>query len=113
MHLSQHHRLGGVSGPTAHNDLNWISEVNRLLPWLGFAGLVAGQSRTIRLPIEGELTKRGKRPTQVVRRSAGNLPHRVVARFPHGVRQLVGAAESYYREPLPPEWGLPTFPDPL
>jgi hypothetical protein len=113
IHQSQHQRLGGVSGSTAHNDPNWISEVNRLLPWLGFSGLVAGQSRTIRVPIEGELTKRGKRPTQVVRRSGGNLPHWVVARFPHGVRHWLGTTDSYYREPLPPAWGLPTFPSPL
>jgi hypothetical protein len=106
VHLSQHHRLGGVTGATSHNDRAWIAEVNRLIPWLGLRG-EAGRSQTIRVPCAGPLTKRGKQPTKVVRRSQGDLPHRAIATFPYGLRIHLGRAEAYYRAGLPPAWGLP------
>jgi hypothetical protein len=107
VHLSQHHRLGEVTGPTSHNDPTWIAEVNRLTPLLGFGGLVAGRSQTIRVPWVGPPTVRGQRPTKVVRRSRGDFPHQAIATFPRGLRIHLGSADAYYRAGPPPGWVLP------
>ena len=45
----------------------------------------AGRSRTVR------------EDGRVVRRSKGNLPHRVVAGFPGAMREHLGTADVYYR----------------
>src|SRR4051794_35103110 len=60
LHVSVHYRLGGATGPTSHNNPQWVAEVNRLAPLLGFPGIHAGRQVPKRIPIEGETTKRGK-----------------------------------------------------
>ena len=98
IHASVHYRLGGATGPTSHNNLQWVSEVNRLAPYLGFRGIEAGRQVARRVPVEGaELTKRGKLPTRVVKVDLGNIPFRVVASFPQGLRSHLGTAKQYYR----------------
>jgi hypothetical protein len=97
IHVSQFCLLGGGVGPTSHNNTAWVTEVNRIAPLLGFDGVEAGLSKTKRVPIEGETTKNGKPRTKVIRVSEGNLPHRVVAGFPHRFRRHFGTADSFYR----------------
>jgi hypothetical protein len=71
---------------------------------LGFEGIHVGVSKTVRVPDPaGPLTPRGKIPTRVVRRTTGNVPHRVGAGFPASLRTHLGqAGEHYGKQRLPP-----------
>jgi hypothetical protein len=97
IHVSQHYRLGGGIGPTSHNNSAWMTEVNRIAPLLGFDGVVAGQSKTRRVPIEGETSKTGRPATRVERFNDGNMPFKAIAKFPYGVRMHLGTADDHYR----------------
>jgi hypothetical protein len=48
IHLAIGQLRGGRRGPTSHNCDNWIAEVNRLAPLLGFHDVRAGRSKTVR-----------------------------------------------------------------
>lgn len=99
IHLSVEYRLGGRTGPTSHNEPAWIAEVNRLAPLLGFEGIQARKSVTKRVPVEdAAFTKRGKRPTRVVRTTEGNVPFECVAGFPSALRQHRGTAATFYAD---------------
>ncbi|MEM7132104.1 MAG: hypothetical protein AAF702_37710 [Chloroflexota bacterium] len=102
IHASVHYHLGGMTGTTSHNDPQWITEVNRLAPLLGFEGIEAGRSTTKRVPVDGPLSKRGKRPTGVKRVTEGNIPFEAVATFPYGLRRYLGIAEAYYKDGVLP-----------
>ena len=102
IHVSIDYRLGGHSGPTSHNSPEWVAEVNRLAPLLGFKNIEAGLSKTRRVPVEGKKTKRGKKPTKVARCTDGNIPFKIVATFPSGLRVHQGTAEQFYRRGILP-----------
>jgi len=106
IHVSVEYLLGGAQGPTSHNCPQWIAEVNRLAPMIGLAGVRAEQSKTKRVPIAGELTKRGKQPTKVMRVSEGNVPFASVTTFPYGLRQYFGELDFYRQNTLPFELDL-------
>jgi hypothetical protein len=97
IHIAQHSLRGGGVGPTSHNNSAWIFEVNRIAPLLGMAGVSAGRSRTKRVPVEGQSTPKGKPVTRVIRASEGNVPHKAISTFPHGIRRHLGTADDYYR----------------
>jgi hypothetical protein len=108
MHVSVDYCLGGGSGPTSHNNTAWVAEVNRLAPLLGLHGIEAGMNKVRRVvDPDAALTKTGKPGTRVARGSDGNLPHEVVARFPHAVRMHLDTADAYYQAAgkLPP-WSM-------
>ncbi len=96
IHVSVEYVLGGATGPTSHNNPQWISEVNRLAPLLGL-NIQAGQSVLKRVPIEGKVTVTGKPQTRVQRGTTGNVPYTAVSRFPLGVREHL-AQTDYYRQ---------------
>ncbi len=98
MHVSVNHRLGGHSGPTSHNSPEWVAEVNRLAPLLGFRAVEAGLSKTRRVRVKGKASKRGKHPTKVERYTEGNISFAAVATFPHTLRVEQGTADSFYRQ---------------
>ena len=97
IHASVHYRLGGYTGPTSHNNDEWISEVNRIAPLIGFKGIEAGRQVAKRVPIKGELTKRGKPKTKVAKVDLGNIPFSAAAMFPHALRDLKRKASKFYR----------------
>jgi hypothetical protein len=104
IHLSVEFRLGGwegVGGETIHNNPLWVGEVNRLAPLLGFDNVQAGLKKVQRVPIDGPLTKRGKRPTKPARVDSGNIPFAALAGFPWQLRVYLRQAESYYGQPEP------------
>jgi len=104
IHVQVAHGLGGWHGhgDTSHNNAQWIGEVNRLAPRLGLAGVVAGRSVSRREPVAGAPpTVRGKPPTKVVRGTVGNVPFRVVATFPVGLRAHRGDLAVYRQDTLP------------
>ena len=96
LHVSVHYRLGGATGPTSHNNPQWVAEVNRLAPLLGFSGIEAGRQVPKRVPIEGETTKTGKPKTKVKKVTEGNIPFPAVAGFPGVLRQHLGEAAEHY-----------------
>jgi hypothetical protein len=98
LHVSVHYRLGGAKGPTSHNNPQWIAEVNRLAPLLGFSGIIAGRQVAKRVPVSGEFTKTGKPKTRVEKVTDGNIPFSCVARFPMDLRQYKKTAASYYTQ---------------
>jgi hypothetical protein len=105
----------GLAGRTrsSHNCTEWISEVARLIPLMGFPDLAVGLSRIQRMPIPGVFTKRGKPKTKPVRVSDGDLPHKVTARFPGALRRYLHTADAYYRAGQIPEtrnWVLQKVP---
>ena len=105
LHVSVNYLLGGAVGPTSHNNPQWVAEVNRLAPLLGFSGILAGRQVPKRVPIPGETTKRGKAKTKVKKVTEGNIPFPAVAAFPHGLRAHLGtAAEHYTAGKLPLEF---------
>jgi len=106
IHVSVRYLLGGPNGPTSHNNPRWVAEVNRIAPMIGLAGVQAEQSKTKRVPMDGELTKRGKQPTKVMRVSEGNVPFGSVATFPYGLRQYFGELNFYRQNTLPFELDL-------
>jgi hypothetical protein len=104
IHISVDYRLGGWRGvgETIHNNPRWVDEVNRIAPLLGFASVVAGEKKVRRIPVEGPLTVRGKQPTRTARVDGGNVPFGAVAGFPWTLRDHLGQAEGYYRQPGSP-----------
>jgi hypothetical protein len=104
IHVSVAYLLGGATGPTSHNNPQWVAEVNRIGPLLGLA-VRAGRSVTKRVPCEsGETGPAGKPRTRTVRvtEAGATVPFRDVAAFPYGVRRRLGLADaSYRRAPCP------------
>src|SRR3954468_9442055 len=101
LHLSIHHRYHGWSGQTSHNSQEWIAEVNRAAPLLGFGSFQAGENKLKRIPIEGEYGPSGKPKTKVKRISLATLagesvPYDLVTSFPHSLRIHLGQADDYY-----------------
>lgn len=97
MHVSVNYCLGGAKGPTSHNNPQWISEVNRIAPLIGFNDVDAGMSKTKRVQIKDKSTfKPGRKPTKVVRTTDGNIQFSSVASFPIGLRKERGEAYYYY-----------------
>ncbi len=103
IHIHIGSNLGGHKGRTSHDCMRWIRQVNRIAPLLGFIGIQAGRTKSVRVPIlNAPRTKRGKLPTRVVRRTVGNVPFRTVAGFPAALRIFRGEAEQHYsRQRLP------------
>ena len=104
MHASVHYRLGGWEGESSHNNPQWIAEVNRIAPLLGFKDAFAGMQKPKRVPIPGEKTKTGKPKTKVKKVTDGNIPFNTVASFPLGLRRHFKKANQFYtrgRLPLP------------
>jgi hypothetical protein len=101
MHVWIEYVLGGSTGESSHNCPEWIAEVNRIMPLIGIRGVKAGMSKPKRMAVAGELTKRGKQPTKVMRVSDGDLPLGAVSGFPHGVRRHLGLTDYYHRRELP------------
>jgi hypothetical protein len=97
IHVENRYLQGGITGPTSHDCPEWIGEVNRIAPLLGLRGVRAAPNRVRRVEVDGPPKRRGKRPTRVVRRSDGNVPHRAVAAFPSGIRWALGMGDAYYR----------------
>jgi hypothetical protein len=98
IHVSVHYLLGGATGPTSHNNPQWVREVNRLCPLLGFSGIEAGRQVSRRvLTDDGETTKTGKPKKDVKKVTDGNVPYLLgVAGFPSGLREHLGTADAYY-----------------
>jgi hypothetical protein len=96
LHVSVHYRLGGAHGPTSHNNSQWVTEVNRLAPLLGFQDIKAARQVATRVAVDRELTQQGKAKTKVVKVCDGNVPFRAVATFPRGLREHLGTAAEYY-----------------
>jgi hypothetical protein len=109
MHVHIGYNLGGVDGRSSHDCKRWVRQVNRLAPLLGFTGIDAGRTKTMRVPDRSApRTVRGKVATRVVRRCTGNVPFRVVAGFPQALRVHLGEAKMHYvKRVLPP--GAPLF----
>jgi len=104
IHVHIGHNLGGQLGSTSHNCPRWVRQVNRLAPLLGFDGVKAGISKTVRVPDpSAPLTKRGKVATKVVRGTTGNIPFAMVSGFPHSLRCYLGTANSYYSQNILPK----------
>jgi hypothetical protein len=104
VHIHIVHNLGGHDGPTSHNSPRWVRQVNRLAPLLGFDGVKAGVSKTVRVPDpSAPLTTRGKVATRVVRGTVGNIPFAVAAGFPYSLRAYFGKAEAHYSGNMLPE----------
>jgi hypothetical protein len=105
MHVHIDYNLGGHDGRSSHDCKRWIRQANRLAPLLGFPDVHFGVTKTIRVPDHSApRTVRGKVATRVVRRSTGNVPHRVVVGFPPSLRGFLGQAGDYYRmKTLPPD----------
>jgi hypothetical protein len=103
IHIHIEYNLGGHDGRTSHNSPRWIRQVNRLAPLLGFEGVKAGVSKTMRVPDPAApRTARGKVATRVVRGTVGNIPFAVAAGFPQSYRNYFGTADDYYsRNRLP------------
>jgi len=101
MHVWVEYVLGGSTGESSHNCPEWIGEVNRIMPMLGFHGVRAGMTKPKRVPVLGEQTKTGKPLTKVTRVTDGDLPLEAISSFPHGVRQLLGLMDYYRRKELP------------
>ena len=91
IHVSVQYRLGGRSGgDSSHNNPQWVSELERIAPLLGFEGVKAGMSK---------VTRQGKRVRRV---SQDNVPFEpAVPKFPSGLRAYRGQID-YYRDRSPP-----------
>jgi hypothetical protein len=93
LHVSVHYCLGGATGKTSHDNPQWVREVNRLLPVLGFPRLTAGMQRQRRVG--------GVR----IRQADGDVPYGAIARFPHALRRHLGQDAAYYSDKRLP-WPL-------
>jgi hypothetical protein len=102
MHLHIEHCLGGWSGKgtSSHNNDLWVNEVNRIAPLISL-DIKAERSKTKRVPIDGEPTKRGKQPTKVIRASGSTVPFDAIAKFPRAVRLHLGQTQWYLDKKLP------------
>jgi len=104
IHVAASCLLGYVNGigQSSHNNPIWVGEVNRIAKLLGFTGIEAEGTTVKRIPIDGELTKRGKQPTKSARVAAGNVPYaQCVASFPHGLRRYLGQEDYYLSRSVP------------
>jgi hypothetical protein len=109
IHIHIEYNLGGHNGASSHNCPRWLRQVNRIAPLLGFKGVRAGISKSMRVPDpSAPRTKRGKVATRVVRGTVGNVPFEVAAGFPHAMRRHYGSADSYYTKGTLPQ-GAPRF----
>jgi hypothetical protein len=88
IHVSVGYVLGGATGPTSHNNPQWISEVNRLAPMIGLP-VTAAASKTKRIADET-----GKK-SRVVRTTDSSVPFAAVATFPYGVRKHLDELNVY------------------
>jgi hypothetical protein len=104
IHVHIEYNLGGHDGRSSHDCKRWIRQANRIAPLLGFRDIRFGITKTVRVPdYSAPKTVRGKVATRVVRRTTGNVPHRVAAGFPQSLRSFLGKAGGYYRKnSLPP-----------
>jgi hypothetical protein len=104
IHVAQRALYGPAEnkGESSHNCPSWIAEVNRLAPLLGMERVEAGLNRPRRVPIPGQLTRRGKPKTKVKRVDEGNIPLSVHSRFPDALRVFFGTADAYYRAKVLP-----------
>jgi hypothetical protein len=99
IHVHIASNLGGTRGRSSHDCKRWVRQVNRIAPLLGFAGVDAGQTKLMRVPMLNAPRKTcGKLPTRVVRRTLGNVPFRTVAGFPRSLRIHLGQASEHYRQ---------------
>jgi hypothetical protein len=99
MHVAVNYLLGGATGPTSHNNPQWVGEAERVGAILGlrFRG---GRSVTKRVPVEsGDLGPSGKPKTRTVRvtEDGASVQFRDIASFPHAVRARLTDAGGYYR----------------
>jgi len=107
MHVYIYYCLGGCHGTSSHNNPEWISEVNRIAPMLGFESVQVGVSRLVRVKVPDSLTPSGRLATKVRRVTDGNIPFKVAANFPYELRLYQGTADDYYREarmPIAVDW---------
>lgn len=103
LHIHIDRNLGGHDGSSSHNGPRWVRQVNRLAPLLGFEGVKAGISKTMRVPApDAPRTARGKVATRVVRGTVGNIPFAAVASFPHSLRDYFGTASVHYPQNVLP-----------
>jgi hypothetical protein len=84
---------------TSHNNPAWIAELNRLAPALGYHGDPFTLKKPKRVPISGQLTKRGKPRTKTKLLQDGGAPES--EHFPHN---LPGRAAFYLSRKLPFAW---------
>jgi hypothetical protein len=97
IHVAQHSLHRDIpEGESSHNCASWVLEVNRLAPLLGMGGVTAGLSRPRRVVVPGETTALGRPATRVQRVDDGDVPLKYHARFPSGMREFLGTAESHY-----------------
>ena len=91
IHVHVRYNLGGERGRSSHDCTRWVRQVNRIAPLIGFGGLRAGPAKVMRVPDKTRpLSKRGKRPTKVVRVTTGNVPFFAIAGFPTGTEVIAG-----------------------
>jgi hypothetical protein len=105
LHLAVHTHYGGATGSTSHNSPEWVAEVNRLAPLLGFPEFVAGRSVARRVAVPDADPADGRRRTVVQRQSDTvfrdrTLGFRVVAGFPYALRLALGQTDRYERTTL-------------
>ena len=97
MHVHIAYNLGGRDGRTSHDCNRWTRQVNRLAPMLGFEGVVAARTKTVRIPDPSlPLTPRGKMATRVVRQCLANIPFPAIAGFPTALRSHLGQSLEHY-----------------
>jgi hypothetical protein len=94
VHVSVHYLLGGrQGGDSSHNNPQWVAEVNRIAPLLGFGEVEASMKKPARVKTAGG--------SKVQRVSGGNVPYDAVCRFPYELRRFLGRLDFYERERLP------------
>lgn len=98
IHVSVRYLLGGATGPTSHNNPQWLGEVNRIAPLIGLEPK-AGVSKARRVTVtDGD----GKPASKVIRGvEADCYPFKTVATFPGGVRTHLNQADYYLSKSLP------------
>ncbi len=97
MHVHIEYNLGGQDGRSSHDCRRWVRQVNRLARELGYAGVRAGGTKTVRVPDHSApRTVRGKVATKVVRTTDSNIPYPAVTGFPMALRRHMGDADEYY-----------------
>lgn len=74
----------GYTGKKSHDSIEWLEEINRIAPMLGYHGVTIGESKVVRA--KGGGTKRT---------DAGNVPYKCSWRFPD-------ALAEHLQKPLPP-----------
>lgn len=98
IHVSVRYLLGGATGPTSHNNPQWLSEVNRIAPMIGLEAK-AGISKARRVVVTGD---DGKSTSKVIRGVDDDCwPFKAVATFPGGVRYHLNQTDYYLNKTLP------------